>query len=105
MGSNLIGPFDAYALAQDSNGMLHYINGDGKYYTSSNDKGLIEKKGMLFPTQRQGFCGDFIDDNNIVTSSYNENGGIVMYSLDDKTATQEFTVPAVLLNDVTRGPL
>lgn len=102
--SNLVGPYDAYVIAQDSNGMLHYINGDGKYYTSSNNKSLEEKKGMLFPTQRQGFCGDFIDDNHIVTSSYDENGGIVMYSLDDKTATQEFTVPAVLLNDVTRGP-
>ena len=107
--STLVGPYDAYALAQDPSGILHYINGDGKYYTTNNsnnnDIGLKEQKGIIFPTQRQGFCGDFIDDDNMVTSSYNENGGIVTYSLKDKTATQEFTAPAVLLNDVTRGPL
>lgn len=102
-------PFDLYVFAQDSEGLLHYINGAGDYYTSRGpDKKMKQVDGITFPTEFTGFCGDFKadSDNTIVTANFSPSGGLVMYDIDDGSTKQKNISPSnVFMLDVTNGPL
>ena len=76
------GPYNAYAFAQDTNGVLHYINGNGKHYDNSNDKNQMKPSGVIFQTKNLGICGEF-DGSDLLAASTLK--GTVRYSIIKST--------------------
>merc|ERR1711982_88504 len=93
----------SYVFAQDSNGVLHYINGDGKYYTNSqSDDRLRAVPGVsfplslsksttdLFPRIATAICGEFDATDHVIiapltnlnsSAKRKDGGGLIRFSL------------------------
>ena len=94
--------FNAYVFAQDSRGNLHYINGDGVYFTKRANEKRFKQEDVTFP-QFEAYCGDFIDDDTII--AVGSNGDFVQYSISKATATSKVIETGAIITDVTNGAL
>jgi len=105
----LKGPLDGtHVFAQDSDGILHYINGSGKYYTNRQDENRFRTEaGIRFSTDIKATCGEFESgDNNVIIAAANENdGGLVRYSFSTLSVTHQDISPKTKFTDVTDSVL
>jgi len=77
----LPGPYLAFVIAQDKLGVIHYINGNGDYYTNSGFKNTINLyKNIKFASQVKGYCSNF-DGNDIVLGILKVDGRVNRYSI------------------------
>lgn len=98
------GPYNAYAFAQDFDGVLHYVNGDGKHFDTSRDNNRLRASGVKFPSDKLGICGEF-DGSDILAASTRNKGGTVRYSILKATTTVQIDIAERSYTDVTTGSI
>ena len=96
------GPYNAYAFAQDSNGVLHYINGDGKHYDNSDDSNQMKPSGVIFQTKNLGICGEF-DGSDLLAASTQR--GTIRYSLIKATTYAQTDKLQKSFTDITTNSI
>ena len=81
-------------FAQETEGLLHYINGNREYYTSQGSKKKMEVvDGISFVVKGEdkvGFCSEFEGDSNniIVTARFSTDWGVLMYDIENGNVLQ-----------------
>jgi len=109
LDETLPGPFTSFVIAQDDDGTIHYINGDGKYYTIDTEAETISRvSGVTFPITTLSYCGEFTEDNIITAVSFSNpptDQSIVKYDIVNQVVTTETVSLATNLLDVTGGPI
>lgn len=105
--ASLPGPYDTKVLAQDSSGLLHFIDGKGRLYTNpGKSPSMTRKSDVNFPTSSNGVCGDFDDGGDILSAINEPSGGYNVYLFSSPTTVIQNTLaPRTRLNDVSSGTL
>lgn len=96
-------PISSVVVAQNSKGIIHHVNGNGKLFTNDGTdiKNRVSREAK-FPPGFANFCGEFFDDRNIISTTDNKDGGYAVYKFNKEIIKlTEVNGGGLFFNDIT----
>jgi len=91
-----------FVIGQNSEGVLYHANDNGKSFTNPGSASKMQVvSSPKFPPGFTNYCGEFVDDRNIIATTDNEGGGVAVYKFNKELIKLQPLNEELFLLDIT----